>query len=195
MDEQFQCGRVEGHPSCGRLLVYQGHQAAFPAGLGNVRLVQLRRGGMLEQEFIEGAALVEFGSGNNQDDVRTQPGFQQLPQGIQGRFRGRGLAGDRIPQEVAILHPDHLAAWEKRQCAQGLHDLADNLGRFIGISAARFQDFMGKLIRSFRQGGKNAGSLFTHHPFIRAENEMNGLLFWNETAHKACPFIPQNPVF
>ena len=35
---------------------------------------------------------------------------------------------------------------------------------------------MGKFIRAFRQGGKDAGSLFTHHSFVRTENEVNGLL-------------------
>ena len=37
-------------------------------------------------------------------------------------------------------------------------------------------NFMGKFVRAFRQGGKDAGSLFTYHSFIRAEDKVNGML-------------------
>lgn len=80
------------------------------------------------------------------------------------------------PRKLQFFIQTTLAARKKRQRAQGFHDLARHLVRFIGIAAGRFQDFMGKFIRAFRQGGKDAGSLFTHHSFVRTENEVNGLL-------------------
>lgn len=80
------------------------------------------------------------------------------------------------PRKIAVLHPDYFAPRKKREGPQSFHNLAYQLGRFIGITAGRFQNFMGKFVCAFRQSGKDAGSLFTHHSFIRTEDEMNGLL-------------------